>query len=135
METLSFAFGALTMSAIAMMVVVIVGVVKVTALGKKIRLVQDDVDRLSQRMTDNIEELDRKETDNLKDHEQKMDAMERDIDETLSAAKRYTDSRFDVMKQSDLIIMEAGDKDWPYPSSLKIRRTGHESVRYVRAKE
>lgn len=90
MDSLSFAFGALAMFAVALTVIVVVGVVRVMSLGKSVSILRNDLYLEEQRVNSNIEEVHRMIDDRVRE----VDESSRDL---FSEAKAYTDSRFDKL--------------------------------------
>lgn len=91
METLSFAFGVLTVIAVVLITVVVVGMVKVFKMQKQIegmtRWIESSNDEVHQRITNDYQNLDRIITDDRKELSSRIDEV-----------YRYTDSRFDKME-------------------------------------
>ena len=103
METVSFAFGVLSMVGLLLVITIIAGAVKVLKQQKQIKGLEQwltDFQRdVSQEITKNEEELRR-------DIEQRMDHIHRVIDEASNHIDRsysesisYTDSRLDKLEQ------------------------------------
>ena len=90
METLSFAFGMLAMTAITLIVTVILGIVKVYKHQSEIRSIQEWVSNLDQQLSSQINE------------EHKL--TNKRIDEVYS----YTDSRFDKLQSK---LTQQGSKE------------------------
>jgi len=88
METLSFAFGVLTVIAIALVVVVVIGVVKVIKMQKEIGYIRNEVnhtrDYTNQLITAECGTLHRVIEDDR-----------RELGSRIDEVYRYTDSRFD----------------------------------------
>jgi predicted Holliday junction resolvase-like endonuclease len=91
METLSFAFGMLTVVAVVITAVVIVGIVKVFKMQKEInsleRWISNTEDSVNARMNQELERISNVINDDRRELNLRIDEL-----------NRYTDSRFDKME-------------------------------------
>ena len=109
METLSFAFGMLTVLAIILIAVVAVGMVKVLKMQSNIdnlyRVIEQTDSHILNRISNDYQSLDRVICDNQKEmlslHKESIDETIRvfeQVDKRLDDLNRYVDSRFDKME-------------------------------------
>ena len=114
METLSFAFGVLTIIAVGLITVVVVGMVKVIKM-------QRHLDGLEKWVNDSDTNLIRKISDNSGYFDQQIETLNRELTTVISDDRRelnhridevyrYTDSRFDKMENKINERFEAARK-------------------------
>ena len=91
METLSFAFGVLTVVAVMLVTVVVVGIIKVLKMQKDIssleRWISNTEDTLHTRVNQSLENINNVINDDRRGLHERIDEL-----------NRYTDSRFDKME-------------------------------------
>ena len=91
METLSFAFGMLTVVAVMLVAVVVVGIVKILKMQKEInsleRWISNTEDSVNARMNQEIERINNVINDDRRELNLRIDSI-----------MSYTDSRFDKME-------------------------------------
>jgi hypothetical protein len=92
METLSFAFGVLSMIGLLFVIVIVIGAVKVIKQEKQIKELNHD---LSDNMRGVWQTMDRR----FEEIHQRIDDVHRTIDRNYSESKSYTDSRLDKLDQ------------------------------------
>lgn len=103
METLSFAFGVLSMVGLLLVITIVVGAVKVLKQQNQIKGLEQ---WLSDFQRDVSQEINRRDEELRRDTDQRMDHIHRVIDETSNHIDRsysesisYTDSRLDKLEQ------------------------------------
>jgi predicted PurR-regulated permease PerM len=91
METLSFAFGVLTVVAVMLVAVVVVGIVKVLKMQKEInsleRWISNTEDSVNARMNQELERI-----SNV------IGGDRKELNERINGVYQYTDSRFDKLE-------------------------------------
>ena len=109
METLSFAFGVLSVVAVVLVTVVAVGIVKVFKMQNNIdnlhRIVDNSENHIHQRISNEYTNLDRIINDNRREmlslHKESIDETIKvfeQVDKRLNDLNSYVDSRFDKME-------------------------------------
>jgi len=118
METLMFTFGVLTMIAVAIAIVIVIGAVKVFKLNKQVQQLfsytdserRDVLDQISQ-LYSNIENERKDMLQQVSDLErqlnQQVDVIHRRIDESISASQAYTNRRIDKLIDPHSVVQEA----------------------------
>ena len=92
METLSFAFGVLSMIGLLFVIAIVIGAVKVIKQGRRIEELQDE-------LRGTHEEINRRFEQSNRDVDTNMLHIERTIQTNYSEAISYTDSRLDKLEQ------------------------------------
>ena len=109
---LAFAFGMLTMVAISMLVVIVVGMVKVIRLAREVQHIQSELDRTVTHIYHKIEQ------DSAGLHG-RVDSEVRSIVEEVRNMQRYTDSRFDKF-ENRIKVMPAKPMEPVEPNTTAI---------------
>lgn len=92
METLSFAFGVLSMIGLLFVITIVIGAVKVIKQGNQI-------EGLHEQLRYTHEEIDRRFDQLNRDKDMNMEYLERTIQTNYSETISYTDSRLDKLEQ------------------------------------
>ena len=103
---LAFAFGMLTMVAISMLVVIVIGMLKVSKLAKQVQYIQSELDRTTQHTYHRIDAIHISMTDMHSIIDRRIDGEIRNVVDEIDQTRRTIDSRFDKFENRIMTKVE-----------------------------
>lgn len=108
METMSFAFGALSMIGLLLIVTIVVGVVKVIKLEKQIKSLEKSLNDMTSDIWQNLHELSRNAHDRIDKVEEYIpQAINDQITDSVTQCNSYTDKRIDKLIDTYFMVKES----------------------------